>query len=185
MLDEALAAERVVLSVMGPHAGEGADAIFARKADDVARHGRTFWLCRSPAARPDRAQLFAPDFVVFLASATRNGARSTSVSERATEMSLDRQIWSPIPDGISPVTGNLIRGAYAFVISRFEMQGRSTLDLWSYAAPNGAPIAFRLGASTLFAMRGDMSLHPARPKSRYREVLAVARLDAPFVVWVR
>jgi len=41
LLDEALAASECVISVMGAHAGEDADAIFGRKIDDCETVGRT------------------------------------------------------------------------------------------------------------------------------------------------
>ena len=43
-LSIALAQPVGIVSVMGPHAQEDSDAIFARKTADVARVGVTFWL---------------------------------------------------------------------------------------------------------------------------------------------
>jgi 1,2-phenylacetyl-CoA epoxidase PaaB subunit len=41
-----------LFSVMGPHAGENSDAIFARKITDIRNAGRTFWVVRSHKAKP-------------------------------------------------------------------------------------------------------------------------------------
>jgi hypothetical protein len=62
-----------------------------------------------------------------------------------------------------------------------------TLDLWGYAdgADPDKPLKFILGLSTACAVRKDMSTHPERMKSRYRRIVAVARLAEPFCVWVR
>lgn len=54
--NEATAAKHIVLSVMGPHAGEDEGAIFARKIADIKAVFRTFWLYLSPLARPDHVQ---------------------------------------------------------------------------------------------------------------------------------
>ena len=56
LLDEALAAPQCVVSAMGDHAGEGIDAIFERKIADIRRTGKTFWLMKSPKARPGELQ---------------------------------------------------------------------------------------------------------------------------------
>ena len=52
LLEAALAGPNCVMSVMGDHAGEGADEIFNRKKSDINRLGKTFWLIRSSKARP-------------------------------------------------------------------------------------------------------------------------------------
>ena len=53
-----------------------------------------------------------------------------------------------------------------------------TVDLWGYAdaAEPDKPLKFILGRSTVCAVRKDMSGHPQRMKSRYRRIVAVARL---------
>lgn len=181
LLDEALGADRVVLSVMGPHAGEGSEAIFTRKAADVARVGQTFWLCRSPQARPDR--LVDERFVIFLAPTSPGGARPTTTSTSAREFSCDGSSWSAFPQDVGPVTGKMTRGAYAFVLIEMA-QCSSTLDLWSYATGD-EPVRFRLGASTLPARRADMSVRDGRAATRFRTVVAVARLGSTRAVWLR
>ena len=51
LLEAALAGPNCVVSVMGDHAGEGADGSNRKKAD-INRLGKTFWLMRSSKARP-------------------------------------------------------------------------------------------------------------------------------------
>lgn len=172
---------------MGPHALENETAIFARKRADIELTGKTLWLCQSPAARPDRLRMFVnePCRVFFLAPATKNGARPTTSAHRMTEFSLDKHDWSPISAEIGPVTGQARDGAYALVLSSLEMNVVSPLDLWSFVDLDGAPIRFRLGASTLLARQGDTSAHPLRTKSRMRRILATGWLTAPYAVWVR
>ena len=46
----------IVISIMGPHAGESEDEIFQRKIDDISKIGLTFWLIRSHQAKPNMVQ---------------------------------------------------------------------------------------------------------------------------------
>lgn len=179
---DVLSTDRVVLSVMGPHAGESTAAIFSRKAADITAGGSTLWLCRSPQARPDRTQHFRPNFVLFLEASSKNGARPTTTEERATMLSMDGTKWSTLPAHIGPVTGR-ISSAYAFVLSELTTFTQPPLvDLWNYVDENGDAVRFRLGASTLLAQR---SAPNAGMKSRYRRVLAVGKLAEPYAVWLR
>ncbi len=51
-----------LFSVMGPHAGEDSDTIFARKIADIHNEGRTFWVIRSHKAKPDMIQTIGANF---------------------------------------------------------------------------------------------------------------------------
>jgi len=190
LLDEALACSRCVLSVMGDHAGEGVDAIFKRKIADIGRTGKTFWLMRSPKARPAQVQEICgtvPVYTVFVEPATKGGARPTTTETAAREYSVDGESWHRLPEGISPVTGKLDTGAAALVFDMVETAVSGTLDLWGYGDFRDAkkPLKFILGCSTVCAVRGNMTSHPDRMKSRYRGVVAVARLAEPYCVWLR
>lgn len=183
-LDEALAADRVILSVMGPHAGESAAAIFSRKTADVAACGVTFWLYKSHTCAPHLAQAFRPTHAIFITAASRSGARPTTTSEAAAWYSADKNDWQKMPK-ISPVTGNL--PGYALALSSLQsIEHGPTVDLWRYLDSSGSPLAFQLGASTLLAKRspGSGSANGGM-KSRFRRVLAVGRLVDPVAVHVR
>lgn len=175
--------DRIVLSVMGPHAGESSNAIFARKMSDISTVGYTLWLCRSPAANPDRTRDFDAREIWFLEPSTQNGARPTTESAVACEF-FDGRGWSALPERLSPVTGLLSRGAYAFKMSRIDLCTGRFVDLWQYAS-DGEPVRFRLGASTLLAAPKDTSKDEGRMQSRMRRVIAVGTLVEPYAVWVR
>jgi hypothetical protein len=67
-VEEALASSQCVISVMGEHAGEGTNFIFNRKISDLEQIGQTFWLIRSPKARPAHVQkmcLAAQGYTIF------------------------------------------------------------------------------------------------------------------------
>ena len=183
LLDEALLARKCVISVMGAHAGEEAAAIFSRKIDDCRKVGRTFWVARSAKARPAQVRAICTasnGYVIFVAPAAPGGARPTTEADSATEYSRDRATWLPLPSGIGPVTGQMDDSATALVFDQLSTAvGDRTLDLWAYADDSDAekPLRFILGLSTVCAVHKDMSGHPMRMKSRYRRIVAVARVD--------
>ena len=192
-LSVALEHTRCVVSVMGSHAGEDAEAIFARKSADIARAGVTFWLMRSPKAQPPQVAALcqlSPAYALFVAPATRGGARPTILEDAAAEYSRDRHSWQSLPDGMSPVTGKLDGSTAALVFDMLSTDVSATLDLWAYEDASGTsaipgPLRFLLGCSTVCGVRTSVTQHPNRMKSRYRAVVAVARLAFPYCVWLR
>ena len=190
-IEEAIACPRCIISVMGDHAGEGVDTIFSRKIADIDRVGKTFWLMKSPKAHPAQVQQLCrttPAYVIFVSPATKGGARPTIAQDSATEYSENWKVWYPFPDGLSPVTGKLDARTAALVFDMLTVSINDTfLDLWNYAdfTDTQRPVRLILGCSTVCAVRKDMRYHPDKLKSRYREVVAIARLADPYCVWVR
>jgi hypothetical protein len=184
-----------LVSVMGPHAGEDSDAIFARKIADIRNAGRTFWVVRSHKAKPDMIQTIGASvgkrsggpLCAFLAPSSLGGAAPTKTSSAATEYSANQSEWQSLPSGITPVTGQMTPTTCALVFDQLCLQTSVVVDLWRYAdffAPE-QPVRIRQGASTLGVMRGDTSMHPDRMKSHLRQVVAVGRLVHPFAAWLR
>lgn len=191
LLDDALHAPACVLSVMGAHAGEDAGVIFARKIEDCKAVGRTFWVVKSAKARPAQVQAMCGQesrYVIFVEPSSPGGARPTVAAKSAAEYSPDGVAWSPMPDGLGPVTGRMDRSAAALVFEELTtVDDERGVDLWEYTdgLDPGPPLRFALGRSTICAVREDTSGHPRRMKSRYRRAVAVARLVSPFCVWLR
>ena len=190
LLEAALECPQCVVSVMGDHAGEGSDAIFNRKKADIERLGVTYWLMRSPKARPPQVQKICttfPAYTIFLEPATKGGARPTTEEDEAKEYSDDGVFWHPLPKGLSPVTGKLDTGATALVFDMMTTDVSGALDLWDYgeALDTHKPLRFILGCSTVCAVRKDTKSLPGKMKSRYRAIVAVARLADPCCVWIR
>jgi hypothetical protein len=190
LLENALECQSCIVSVMGDHAGEATDAIFHRKQDDIKRIGVTFWLMRSPKARPEQVQAIfrsMPAYTIFVEPATNGGARPTTIEHTAKEYSSEGNSWHKFPQGLSPVTGKLDTSATALVFDTLTTDVTGTMDLWNYAEASDIhkPLKFILGCSTVCSTRKDMKLHPDRMKSRYRRVVAVARLVEPYCVWLR
>jgi hypothetical protein len=190
LLKAALECPQCIVSVMGDHAGEGTDAIFDRKKNDIERIGVTFWLMRSPKARPLQVQGICKTslaYAIFIEPATKGGARPTIEENAAIEYSNDKILWHKLPKDISPVTGKLDASATALVFDMMTTNVKGALDLWNYGDFSNAqnPLKFILGCSTVCAIQKDMTSHPGRMKSRYREIVAVARLAQPYCVWLR
>jgi hypothetical protein len=190
LMDEALQSHSCVISVMGAHANEGSETIFGRKMQDIDKTGMTYWLMRSPKARPPEVQDICKtttSYVIFIEPASKGGARPTTTVDAASQFSPDRRSWKALPPGIGPVTGKLDTGATALVFDRLETVPSGTIDLWAYAeaVDSRTPLKFILGCSTVCAVKNDMSPHPGRMKYRYRSVVAVARLVSPFCVWLK
>lgn len=189
ILENALAYPQCIISVMGDHAGEGVDEIFDRKISDIERTGKTFWLMKSQKAQPAQVKEICrpiPAYTIFVEPATKGGARPTTRQDVAREYSDDGELWYPLPEGISPVTGKLI-GSAALVFDMMATAVTGTIDLWGYGYFSVAqePLKFGLGRSTVCAIRKDMSAHSERMKSRYRGIVAVARLAEPYCVRLR
>ena len=110
LIDEALQSHSCVISVMGAHANEGNETIFGRKMQDIDKTGTTYWLMRSPKARPPEVQDICKtttSYVIFIEPATKRGARPTTTEDAASQFSPDRRSWKALPPGIGPVTGKL------------------------------------------------------------------------------
>jgi hypothetical protein len=189
LLEAALTSPLCVLSVIGDHAGESVCAIFKRKIADIERKGLTFWFIRSPKTLPVRVQEIcrhSRTYTLFVEPATKGGTRPTVVEDVAREYSKDGVLWHRLPKDLSPVTGKLNKCATALV---FDMMTtiNGTLDLWDYGdfSDIHKPIRFMLGSSTVCAVRNETKLHPEKMKSRYRGIVAVARLANPYCVWLR
>jgi hypothetical protein len=190
LIETALTCPQCVLSVMGDHAGEDADAIFNRKKNDITRTGKTFWLMRSPKARPAQVQGICktiPAYTIFVEPATKGGARPTTKEDAAKEYSYDGVLWQWLPERLSPVTGKLDTCATALIFDMMTTDVSGTLDLWNYGEFSDIqkPLKFVLGCSTVCAVRNDTKAHPEKMKSRYRGIVAVARLADPYCVWIR
>jgi hypothetical protein len=189
------AQEYNLFSVMGPHAGEDSDAIFARKIADIRNVGRTFWVVRSHKAKPDTIQMIGAavcsssrrPLCAFLAPSSPGGAVPTKTSSAATKYSADRHKWQSLPVGVTPVTGQMTPSTCALVFDQLSLRTSAVVNLWEYAdfLDPEKPVKIRQGASTLGVMRGDTSAHPDRMKRHLRQVIAVGRLVHPFAVWLR
>lgn len=178
----------VIISIVGEHAGESLEEIFARKRGEIRKTGRAFWLYKSHSAKPDVVQNLAKanneeTLCLFIGASSRGGARPTKHQDRMKYYSYDRANWEEVPDGIL-VTGT-DRAAFGLILKEIEPTNE-LIDLWDYSnfVRQNEPLKFRLGDSTLPATKNSSSNHPERMKSPIRRIIAVAKLARPYGLWL-
>ncbi len=186
--------EYCIISVMGPHAGESSEEIFKRKISDTYKVGKTFWMIKSFRAKPDMIQkilIMAQNNnlevkVYFIEASSKGGAIPTKTSESSKYYSQDRIEWESFPIDLSQVTGKIDAGACAVVLDKLELR-EDIIDLWDYADlfNQEEPIKIQQGASTVCAIKKDMSKCNNSIKSHIRKTIAVGRLCSPGGVWLK
>jgi len=202
---EALRADRVVVSITGPVAGEAESVMLQRKLAELdSEAGRIFWGIRSSTCRvPDVCGLAvanqgAPTYVLFFrgGSPTLDGgegkwarfyspARSRPASDASPE-------WQPIPNGIcvknvrDRLSTALILGYYAVVsspvecdFSQYTFFNPKYLDI-KPGSKQIVPSLTHQGRSTVCAKRGS---HGALPSPHH--LVGIAWLTGERTVWVR
>lgn len=187
-------AKYLVISVIGEHADESADMIFARKIKDTENIGITFWVINSRNAKPEMVQSLCEyaknnnedALAIFIKPSVSGGARPTKTNECSVGFSKDHSNWVAFPEGIGPVTGRIDRGACALVFSQLKLV-QDNIDLRHYAdfLNQHKPVRIIQGSSTICAVEKDMSGNPDVMKSHNRNVVAIGKLHEPYCVWLK
>ena len=174
-----------VLSVIGPHAGESMSQIYERKIQDIANVGKTFWItsCGKFIFEKINDLCITNDlYIIFIAPSSPNGARPATTETAASGYTING-VFSPFPEEMSPVTGNINRKTAALVFDELQLldeNNASELDLWNYMdAVTLNPIRFALGSSTKPCLLNTES-EKSGMKSRYRKISAVGHFTPPF-----
>lgn len=181
--------ERLVISVVGTHAGESLEQIFERKKKEIKKVGYTYWLYKSHSAKPDTLQKLAKSGknnldCFFISASGKSGARPTKEQSVSKYFSNDGKQWQKIPNDIL-VTGSS-KCAFALVLKEINLV-KKDINLWNYSNfedPN-SPVRIRLGDSTLAVVKKSSTLHPDKMTSNVRKIIAVGRLTSPFSVWLK
>ena len=184
----------VIISVVGPHAGESSEQIFSRKIKDIERTGNTFWMIQSYKSNPPKVQSLVKKaklerrniFCIFITPSKE--ARPTTKSNKAKSFSSDKINWKKLSPKLSQVTGNISTNSFSLVFDKMNITEQDIkLDLWNYAdfEEQKNPILPKLGVSTICAVRKDMSQHPNKIKSNIRKIEAVARVSSLGCVWLK
>jgi hypothetical protein len=189
MLPNALAAEHIILSSAGAHAGQGWQQIITRKQADIASTNHSVWVVNSQATPPKAMQSFCADhdarYVIFVSllrpDPNSKSASGTSSSDRARDYSRDEgKTWSLLDKELSPVTGKINNATTGFWFDALEQINSGQIDLGSFSKFNG---------QTLDRFHLHQSAYPVRRLGAVRrtgyEVLGVGQLAAPFAVWLR
>lgn len=185
----------ILISVVGPHAGETEKEIFERKIKEVEKTGRSYWLHKSYRAKPETVSLLGQlaykkgttPLCLFVEASSSNGAQETKIAETAKEFSVDKIKWETMPENIK-VTGS-IKGAYALVFDQLQfVKENRIIDLWGYSSFEHPDQAVKIiqGGSTICVVKNSSHRQDKNKiKSHVRRILAVGRLVSPFEVWLR
>jgi len=121
----------------------------------------------------------------FITAAAIGGAAPTVNAERANRYSRDHVSWENLPKDLSPVTGKIDNNTYALIFDQLELVN-GVMDLWNYSAflSREDPIRIFRGASTVCAIKNNMSNHPSRIQTHYRKILAMGKFCEPYSVWL-
>ena len=183
----------VIFSVIGTHAGESEEEIFRRKTEDINRVGFTLWLYKSSQVKPNTIQDFCKKakkggksvFIFFIKPSSSGSARPTKIELSAKSYSVDNKKWKILPKKLTPVTGEISKGAYALILYSLK-EVSSKVNLWDYADfLTEKAIKIRLGNSTLCAFKKDTSREISRMKSSNRKIIAIGELRKPWCVWLK
>jgi hypothetical protein len=185
LLNNALAADYLILSSAGSHAREDWRTIIKRKTTDIAKLSHTIWLQNSIALRPDAVQTFCKDFeacyVIFLSRKRDGKATGPSTDVRAKKYSHDNKSWSPPQPGLSHVTGQINRGTTGFWFTALEKveDGSLSLDCF-HKHPNGQVLDRFHAHESAYPVHRVVPIRPG-----LYEILAFGQLSLPFAVWLQ
>jgi hypothetical protein len=197
-----------IIHVMGPHANMTTDDILNYKTEDITKRGApyTFWTQHSWAAKPQyvRALCERGNVDLYLIARPKkrypyyveSGVQTETDHIAATHYSADDgepKVWSDISSlNLGPVMDNPIslraKRSYALVLDKIERLAPpvpiSLVDWADVGFGEIRPIKFRQGAHVVCAERRNMMDFP-QMKSHDRVIIAKARLESPYAVWLR
>lgn len=201
-IENVMACEGVIISIVGPHAGEELVKIVERKQEDTRLPSkRTFWLVNSRNATPETVQEFCRATtnngevycLLIKASNKGKGAKDTKDESKAHSFKEKKDgEWKELKE-ISDVTGRFNSNTAGLVFSELKFlgeEGKGPVDLNNYSIwvmdqkkinPN-VGIKIKHGASTVCAICN----HPSEPgmKSSRRNIVCLGKLAPPFAVWL-
>lgn len=186
LLNQAINTDYVFISVMGTRVQLNEDELLRRKTDDIKRHGESFWVSdiNEKYIKECREEYKGmPGYVILVKSKSKVNNKNLKT---ATHYSEDNINWKDINANISPVMGKLPSEAYSFDnIEIINTKNIIDLDCYEDTINSGA-IKFGSGNtySNVFAKKSAVKL-PGGMKDHKREIVAVLRLKAPYVVWVK
>ena len=186
LIEQALAAESVLLAVSGSHALEDWQKIMDRKGADVRLVGHTVWVVNSNAARPDAVQSFCKRcqarHVIFVSrSRPKKGDAGTQRNQKAQSFSEDQSAWRPLDNRLGDVTGDIKRSTTGLWLDSLEQVTTGSLALNSYIKD-----ADRQRLKRFWPSDSTFPVHRHTEDGRDGpyEILPAGRLASPFAVWL-
>ena len=195
-IEEIQKSKYVIISVIGPHAGEPLNQIFSRKMTDVKKAGKTFWVISSNKASLELIHQMKTNalkenkdiFCIFIEPRKPGTSHDTKHSEHAKEYSEDNKIWQSFDEKTSPVTGKMTTNSYAMVFEKISLiESELKLNLWDYADfdNQNEPIKLNQFRSSFCGIQKNMFDNPNKMKSNLRKIVAVAKLHSVGAIWLR
>lgn len=179
-----------ILSIVGIHAGEILSYIFSRKQTEIDNAGKTFWLIKSFRAKTKQIQQIGRTasnnsqkvYCFFIVSSQKEGAQPTKSISKAKQFSNDKINWLNIPNHIK-VTGKIDHNTTGLVLDKIDIAENTKIDLWQYSDffNNSKSVRMSQGASSVCAVKK----YNRGMKSRYRDVIGIGRLKAPYAVYLK
>lgn len=184
-IDKILKLDRIVISVVGPHAGENYGAIIKRKRKEISDTKYCFWYINSYVARPDTIQNFFnginDSYCLFIESVGKKD-ENTITRDTAREYSIDGKNWEKIPPTVK-VTGLLNKGATALIIDELEsLDAKINFNIkeyYNYLNSEKDKQLILQGKSTVCCKKKECK------ENRSRKILAIGHLIKPYGVWVK
>ena len=185
MTDAIDVGDPILYMKVGMHAQESLDDILARKQAEIDRVGYAMWGYGGPTCHPVRAvqpfaaQQAAVGNVIRLVMEPVN-SRHAREPARATEYSLDNNLWIPVPDGI-----DVLGSKFALCITNLrETDEELPLDATSVAVGKSAG---RDGATFIkgHVDKACLEVVPRRGEGRVAQIKLQADLVDPWAVFVR
>ena len=165
--------ERVVFSIVGKHAGEEISEILKRKLTDLAIVGQTFWMVsidEKVASKINDLIAEGETHVLFLES---SGKARPAVSEERAEGYIDIDgNENKFSSALSPVTGNINKYAYAFMLSDLTICAPKSykIDTCFFEdqfLQTEESVKFTLGYSTVPCKKLQCPRHGMKSRERY------------------
>jgi len=170
------------------------DDLLSKKILDLNKTGKSYWFINTTyPLREDIQNICQKNelYIIFIEPASNNMPRMLRSpiedEDIANYYSADGQNWKSIPSDFSPITGKIREKTTVILFENLITEIGLEIDLWDYAVYRNdtIPLRFRLGFSSFCATKKDMSSHPGRMGLHLRKILAIAKIAAPFAVWVK
>ena len=176
----------IIISVIGPHAGEDLSTIFERKIKDITTCGYTYWICKSRVISPEIISSFQNEnkndlYMIFIKTSTNSQGKDTLNSESATQVK-EKNGWQEIDPKLSPVTGKMPTNGFKFD-KICVLDQKSKIDLKNYCEwdmdinKRNNSIKIMMGKSTICVQKSE---NKQEMKNGEREIVAYAKLADPF-----
>lgn len=196
--------ERIIISVIGPHAGKSVEDNFSEKISDIQNFGYCYWISKSWACNMSTVLNFCKEkevLLVWILSSSNSYGKDTNTRQIANYWRENENCeWKEMNKKMNKTTGKL--PSNSFLLDEISIvDSNIEIDLWKYIEysdnpdRNGLPFKSIMGKSTICVVNIDkypenniknLSKHEIEVanKKNKRKVVAIGRLKNPFYIQV-